>query len=141
MKRRSLWLRPCAFVLVIGIAGTAGGCALAERAEALFLRQQSAQGALANTVSEVEMAQPALAQQLYGLEDDLHSACSPLREASQRRFKGEEVGSDLEWAIVTSLQKCESTTGTVEHMVQQAEAGNLDGDLSRDIAPAGFDGR
>ncbi len=89
------------------------------------MRQQSAQGSLADTVIEVETAQPLLAARLYGLEDDLHAACRPLREASLRRLEGQDLGSELEWAVMVSLQDCETTTRTVEHTVQQAEAGTL----------------
>jgi len=89
------------------------------------MRQQSAQSSLASTASEVETAQPHLAERLYGLEDDLHTACRPLREASLRRLEGQDLGPDLEWAVVTSLQECESTTDTVENLVQQAKAGHM----------------
>ncbi len=141
MKRPPDWQSLRAFALVIGIAGLLGGCGLAERAEALFMRQQSAQGSLANTVSEVETAQPRLAARLYGLEDDLHTACRPLREASLRRLQGQALGADLEWAVVTSLQKCESATSTVERQVQQAEAGKLGEGPLVDTSPAGFGDR
>ncbi len=141
MKRGPVWLPSCACALVIGIAGAAGGYALAKRAEALYLRQQDAQSALASTLTEVETALPALANRLYDLEDDLHSACSSLREAGQRRFEGQDLGSGLEWAIVTSLQKCESATSTVERQVQQAEAGKLGEVPPMDTFPAGFEGR
>ena len=141
MTRRPLWLSTRAGALAIVIAGATGGCALAERAEALFMRQQSAQGSLANTVVEVETARPLLAERLYGLEDDLHTACSPLREASQRRLEGQDLSTELEWAVMTSLQDCETTTRTVEHMVQQAEAGTLDDGPSADPASEGFEGR
>ena len=140
MNRRSHWLAPCVLLLALGLLSTAGGCAVAEQAEALFMRQQSAQGALASTVSEVEMASPSLAERLYGLEDELHAACSPLRKASQRRLEGEDVGTDLEWAVVTSLKRCESTTGLVERLVQQAGAGKLRRDPALETLPAAFDG-
>jgi hypothetical protein len=141
MKFSPSWLPSRRVLIVIGIAGATGGCGLAERAEALFMRQQSAQGSLASTVSEVETAQPLLAARLYGLEDDLHMACGPLREASLRRLEGQDLGSDLEWAVVTALQKCETTTSTVEHMVQQAEAGSLGDNPLVDAPSAEFEGR
>lgn len=89
------------------------------------MRQQSAQGSLADTVIEVEAAQPLLAARLYGLEDDLHAACRPLREASLRRLEGQDLSTQLEWAVMASLEDCETTTRTVEHTVQQAAAGTL----------------
>jgi hypothetical protein len=141
MKRRPIWLPSRTVLIVIGIAGTTAGCGLAERAEALFMRQQSAQGSLATTVSEVETARPDLAARLYGLEDDLHAACRPLREASLRRLGGQDLGPELKWAVATSLQKCESTTSTVEHMVQQAEAGNLDEAPRANSPSTEFEGR
>ncbi len=140
MKCGPAWLPSCVFVLATGIAGTAGGFALAERAEALFLRQQSVQSSLVSTVSEVETVRPRLAARLYGLEDDLHTACRPLREASRRRLDGQDLGPNLEWAVVTTLQKCESATSTIEHLVQEAKAGNLGEGPLVDIIPAGLSG-
>ena len=120
MKRRLLWFVPG--LLVAGLLGTAGGCALGDHAEALFLRQQDAQSRLASTLAELETARPALAERLYSLEDELHNACRSLREAGKRRLAGEKLNSGLEWAIMTSLNRCQSTTGTVEAAVQQAQA-------------------
>ena len=140
MKRRLLWFLPG--LLALGVLGIAGGCALVgDHAEALFLRQQDAQNRLVSTLADLESAQPALAQRLYFLEDELHSACRSLREAGKRRFEGEEVNSSLEWAIMTSLNRCESATGTVETVVQQAQAGEIKSPFSVDTAPAGDKGR
>ncbi len=140
MKRGPAWISPCVRALAFGIAGTLGGCGLAERAESLFMRQQSAQSSLATTVSEVETGQPQLAAWLYGLEDDLHAACRPLRRASLRRLEGQDLGSELEWAIVNSLEECESTTSTVEILVQQAKSGALRAGPQLDTSPPGFGG-
>ena len=112
-------------ILALVLAMSTGGCALAEQAELLLIRQQSAQNALVTTVMDVEDASPALAQQLYLLEDDLYAACDRLREAGQRRLEGREVGSGLKWQVITTLHKCESTTSTVERVVRKAERGDV----------------
>ena len=142
MKRRLFLLAPGVLVVAAGFVAAFGGDALGDRAEALYLRQQSVQGALVSTLSSVEMARPALAEQLYGMEDKLNEACGALRQAGQRRFAGLDVDPGLELAIMTSLQECESATGMVETMIQQAQAGSLDtlpaaGGV--DIIPAGAD--
>jgi hypothetical protein len=117
-------LRFTSLVAVFGVFASLGGCALVkERAEALYMRQQGAQSDLADTVASVEIERPALAERLYRLEDELHSACGSLREAGLRRFEGEALGSRLELAVATSLDRCESTTGAVEREIQQALAG------------------
>ncbi len=140
MNRPSTLRAPGMSVLALALLLPAGGCALAERAENLLVRQQSAQVALFSAAEEVEMASPALAEQLYLLEDDLYAACDRLREAGQRRLEGRELGSGLKWAVMTSLHQCESKTRVVERMVQQAEAGDLRRLPGLETAPDGFDG-
>lgn len=139
MKRRNLWILP--LLAALAVVASSGGCALGKRAEALYMRQQDAQSKLANTLVSLEYARPALAEQLYRLEDDLHAACHSLREVGQRRFAGKEVGSGLEWAVMTSLHRCESATGIVETLVQQAQAGEANILSILDTLPAGFEGR
>lgn len=138
MTRRLLWLLSGAFAL--SALGVAGGCALVEeRAEALFLRQQDAQSELVNTVALLELKRPALAERFYVLEDELDNACRALREASHRRFSGKELGSGLEWSIMTSLSECESATSTVETWVQQAQASELRLLTASGTTPASFE--
>ena len=135
MKRRFLWSVPG--MLLAGFVGTLGGHALGDHAEAVFLRQQDAQSRLVSALAEFETAQPALAERLYSLEDELHSACRSLREAGKRRLAGETLNSGLEWAIMTSLNRCQSATGTVETLVQQAQAGGMETPFALDTLPAG----
>ncbi|MFQ5775829.1 MAG: hypothetical protein ACE5GS_15005 [Kiloniellaceae bacterium] len=97
-----------------------GGCALGARAEAVYLQQHKASGALAETILAVETDQPALAEELYGLEDELGAACAPLREAGHRRWFGQEVDGDLEWAVVRALDTCEAKAREVERLVRWA---------------------
>ena len=135
MKRRLFWFLPG--FLVAGLLGTVGGYALGDHAEAVFLRQQDAQSRLASALAEFETAHPALAERLYSLEDELHSACRSLREAGKRRLAGETLNSGLEWAIMTSLNRCQLATGTVETVVQQAQAGEIESPFAVDTVPAG----
>ena len=139
MKRLSLWLLP--ITAALGVLASAGGCSLGKQAEALYMRQQDVQGELATTLASLEAVRPALAERLYWLEDELHSACQPLREAGKRKFAGQEVGSGLEWAVMTSLSRCASTTGVIETMVQKAQAGDVNLASLLDTLPAAFDGR
>ncbi len=139
MKCRRHWRTPSATILALGLAFSAGGCALAEQAEMLLIRQQSVQDALVTTVADVESASPALAQQLYLLEDDLYAACDRLREAGQRRLEGREVDSGLKWQVITTLNKCESTTSAIERMVQKAERGDIDALQITGIQTSGYD--
>ena len=139
MKRRSLWLLPAAAAL--GVLASAGGCSLGRQAEALYMRQQDVQGELATTLASLEMARPALAERLYWLEDELHNACQPLREAGKRKFAGQEVGPGLDCAVMTSLSRCASTTGVIESLVQQAQAGDVNLGPVLDSMPAAFEGR
>ncbi len=134
MKRQVL--RFTCLVATLGVFASLGGCALVkERAEALYMRQQDAQSELANTLASVETERPALAERLYRLEDELHSACEPLRVAGQRRFEGADVGSRLELAVMNSLDRCELATGFVERQVQQALVEDLGGDAGLMLLP------
>lgn len=111
-------------LLLAGLALSAGGCAIAEQAEQLLVRLQSAQVALVSTAANAESESPQLAEQLYTLEDDLYAACDNLREAGQRRLEGREVDSGLKWAVISSMHECETTTIQVERTIQRAEAGD-----------------
>ena len=124
MRARFHWLAPGAGLAALTLVAVVGACALGDRAQAVFFRQQFAQGALADTIVRLEMDRPRLVEQLYGMEDELHEACAPLRQAGQRLIFDEAIDSDLEWAIVIALDTCETKTRQVEQLVHWAESGN-----------------
>ncbi len=102
---------------VLGLVTGLGGCTLSERAETVYLQQHRASTALTETIVFVEEADPKLADSLYETESALDDACAPLREASYRKLGGETIDSDLEWAIVDSLDGCAAETQEVERLL------------------------
>jgi hypothetical protein len=101
----------------LGLVTGLGGCTLSERAETVYLQQHRASTALTETIVFVEEADPKLADSLYETESALDDACAPLREASYRKLGGETIDSDLEWAIVDSLDGCAAETQEVERLL------------------------
>ncbi len=102
---------------VLGLVAGLGGCTLSERAETVYLQQHRASTALIETIVFAEEADPKLADSLYDTESALDDACAALREASYRKMGGEAIDSDLEWAIVDSLDGCAAKTQEVELML------------------------
>ena len=141
MRAPLRWLAPGAGLLALTGVAMVGACAMADRAEALFFRQQTAQSDLADTIVGLEMDRPRLAEQLYGMEDELHEACAPLREASQRKVSEEEIDADLEWAVFSALETCETKTRQVEQLVRRAESGAGPGDDAGPMSGLGVAGR
>ena len=101
----------------LGLIALLGACALSDRAESLYLRQHRVAAALAETIVMNETRDPLLADSLYGAETDLNEACAPLRRAGYLRFAGEEIDSELEWAIVNSLDGCAAKTAQTETLL------------------------
>lgn len=95
--------RPTAALLLVALVG---GCAVQDRAEALYYRQHRVAAALAESIVAAEPEDPVLTDRLYDAEDALNGACAALREAGYRRFNGEDIGDDLRWQIVDSLDAC-----------------------------------
>lgn len=113
----SLSLRLWAVVLVALIAG----CALGPRAKAVFVQQHRASTALTEAILAAEMEEPALAERLYGTEDELNAACGPLQTAGYRRMTEEAVDPALNWAAFTTLQGCAVKTEEVERLLWQVD--------------------
>jgi hypothetical protein len=108
-------------LLVLGLAAALGGCALGDRAEAVYLRQHTAATALAEAIMAAEAEDPARVAAFYDAEDDLSTACAPLREASYRRMNGEAMDGALRAAILGSLDTCEARTAAVEAILWRAD--------------------
>jgi len=102
----------------LAVAGVLAGCALGERAKSAYLQQTRVQRTLANAIVAIEVDRPVLAERLYGIEDELLAACAPLSEAGSRRFSGQDIDPDLEWAIVGALDACEKKTAQVDRLVR-----------------------
>lgn len=102
---------------VLGLVIGLDGCTLSERAETVYLQQHRASTALTETIVFAEDADPKLADSLYDTESSLDDACAALREASYRKMGGESIGSDLELAIIDSLDGCAAKTHEVEQML------------------------
>jgi hypothetical protein len=103
--------------VALGLIATLGACALSDRAENLYHRQHRVAAALAETIVANEERDPQLADSLYGAETDLNEACAPLRRAGYLRFQDEEIDSELEWAIVNSLDGCTAKTDQTETLL------------------------
>jgi len=95
--------QPTAALLLTALVGA---CAVGDRAEELYYRQHRIAAALADSIVAAEAEDPPLATQLYAAEDELDSACGPLRQAGYRRFNGEAIDDELRWRIVDSLDAC-----------------------------------
>ncbi len=102
---------------VLGLVTGLGGCTLSERAETVYLQQHRASTALTETIVFAEEADPKLADSLYDTESALDDACAALREASYRQMGGEAIDSDLQLAIMDSLDGCAAKTHEVEQML------------------------
>lgn len=107
----------------LALAALAAGCALGERARAVYDRQQRAATALieAIAVAEEPDAAPGLADRLYAAEADLGAACAALREAGRRRLEARETDAALEWAALDSLDACAARTAAVEALIRDAD--------------------
>jgi hypothetical protein len=102
----------------LGLLAILGACAtLSERAETLYLRQNRAAAALAELIVATEPINPALADALYAAEAEFDDACAPLRRVGYQRLLGQDVGRDLEWAVVISLSACTAKSDVVERLV------------------------
>ena len=102
--------RRCA---AVGLAAFLGACAIGERAETIYMEQHHVTIALIEAITVAEADDPALADRLYGTENDLDDACAPLREASYRKMSGRELDGALRRAILDSLDGCAAKTGEV----------------------------
>ncbi len=127
--------RCCTALLLLALLAA---CATRERAEAVYLQQHRAATALTEMIVAAELDDPALAERLYASESELDRACAPLREAGYRRFYGEQVDRELEWAIAQALDGCAAKTAEVERLLWRLDpetAGYFLG--APDVASAG----
>ena len=104
-------------IAALGLAAMLGGCAVSDRAEELYLRQNRAVNALAVAITQNEIQNPPLAEALYAAEAELDQACGPLRHAGYLRFHAEEISSELEWEILNSLDDCTLKTQELEKLL------------------------
>jgi len=105
----------------LGLLAALGACALSDRAETLYLRQNRAAAALAELIVASEADNPTLAGALYSAEAEFNDACAPLRRAGYLRLLAEDVDSDLEWAIINSMAACGAKADAVEHLVWRVD--------------------
>lgn len=104
-------------VAALGLVATLGSCAVSDRAEMLYLRQNRAVTALAEAIAQNEIRNPPLAEALYAAEAELDQACGPLRHAGYLRFQAEEISTELEWEIINSLDDCTLKTEEMEKLL------------------------
>lgn len=114
MLRLCFPLRRSARIAGLALILAFAGCALGDRAELVYRQQHEALHALTLSIAETEPKDPDLAEELYRLEDELSVACAALREAGRRRIAGQDVGDELEWAVVASMDDCAQTAEAVE---------------------------
>ena len=125
-------------IAAVGLAAVLGACAIRERAETIYMDQQHAATALIDAIAVAEAGDPALADRLYGTENELDDACAPLREASYRKMSGREMDGALERAILGSMDGCAAKTREVVSLLWR-----VDPDTAayffpgRDVASAG----
>jgi len=110
--------RPTAALLLTVLVA---GCAVGDRAEALYYRQHRIAAALADSIVAAETEEPALAAQLYSAEDALGTACDPLRQAGYRRLRGEAIDDELRWRIVDTLDICAAETERTEALLLRVD--------------------
>ncbi len=117
-------------IAAAGLAAALGACAISERAETIYMDQQHATTALIDAIAVAEASDPALADRLYGTENDLDDACAPLREAGYRKMSGQEMDGALERAIWRSMDGCAAKTREVVNLLWR-----VDPDTAADFFP------
>ncbi len=108
-------------IAAAGLAAALGACAVSERAETIYMDQQYAATALIDAIAVAEAGDPALADRLYGTENDLDDACAPLREAGYRKMSGHELDGSLERAIWRSMDGCAAKTREVVSLLWRVD--------------------
>jgi hypothetical protein len=108
-------------IAAAGLAAALGACAIGERAETIYMDQQHATTALIDAIAVAEANDPALADRLYGTENDLDDACAPLREAGYRKMSGHEMDGALERAIWRSMDGCAAKTREVVNLLWRVD--------------------
>ncbi len=108
-------------IAAAGLAAALGACAIGERAETIYMDQQHATTALINAIAVAEASDPALADRLYGTENDLDDACAPLREAGYRKMSGQEMDGALERAIWRTMDSCAAKTREVVSLLWRVD--------------------
>jgi hypothetical protein len=108
-------------IVAAGLAAALGACAISERAEAIYMDQLHAATALIDAIAAAEASDPALADRLYGTENDLDDACAPLREAGYRKMSGQKLDGALERAILGTMDGCAAKTREVVSLLWQVD--------------------
>jgi hypothetical protein len=108
-------------IAAAGLAAALGACAIGERAETIYMDQQHAATALIDAIAVAEASDPALADRLYGTENELDDACAPLREAGYRKMSGQEMDGALERAIWRSMDGCAAKTREVVNLLWRVD--------------------
>ena len=108
-------------IAAAGLAAALGACAISERAKTIYMDQQHAATALIDAIAVAEASDPALADRLYGTENDLDDACAPLREAGYRKMSGQEMDGALERAIWHTMDGCAAKTREVVSLLWRVD--------------------
>ncbi len=103
------------------LAAALTGCAVGERAKALYLYQHRLLVALTTTIVGIESHDPELAGRLYDSEDELNTVCRALWQAGSRRIEKHEIEGDLRWQVFTSLDACAERTREVEALLWEID--------------------
>lgn len=117
-------------IAAAGLAAALGACAISERAETIYMDQQHAATALIDAIAVAEASNPALADRLYGTENDLDDACAPLRQGGYRKMSGQEMDGALERAIWRTMDNCAAKTREVVSLLWR-----VDPDTAADFFP------
>ena len=110
------------------LAAALTGCAVGERAEALYFYQQRLLLALTTAIVAIEPHNPELAGRLYDSEDELNTVCRALWQAGGRRIEAQEIEDGLRWQVLTSLDACAEKTREVEILLREVDP-ETQGDL------------
>ena len=103
------------------LAAALTGCAVAERAETLYLYQHRLLVALTTAIVAMEPHDPELADRLYDSEDELNTVCRALWQAGSRRIEAHEIDDGLKWEVFASLDTCAEKTREVESLLREVD--------------------
>ena len=103
------------------MAAALAGCAVGERAKALYLYQHRLLVALTTAIVAIEPHDPELADRLYDSEDELNTVCRALWQAGSRRIEAQEIDDGLRWQVLTSLDACAEKTREVETLLREVD--------------------